>query len=150
MTTHSHLTDMEYKKLVKLDPKKSTTLAKKEAASLSFKDLPSIVFLSSSDYNIFGSLIADLRQEILKVSNNYPRNVTSAYDMLTHFELESPRRHHTERTGDKRNRENHGGCGGRDHTFVQHTTPYVTVFISGIDSRTSYLIKCFNCEKWGY
>ena len=45
-----------------------------------------------------------------KGNNNYPSPVTSAYDMLTRFELASPRRHHTERTGDK---DNWGNCGGR-------------------------------------
>ena len=41
---------------------------------------------------------------MLKVNNNYPRTITSAYEMLTRFELESPIRHHNERTGDKGNR----------------------------------------------
>ena len=31
--TNTHLTDMKYKKLIKLDPNKSTTLANKEAVS---------------------------------------------------------------------------------------------------------------------
>ena len=42
---------------------------------------------------------------MIKLNNNYPRAVTSAYDMLTRFELASPRLHHTERTEDKGNRE---------------------------------------------
>ena len=56
MTTHSWLTDIEYKKLVEVDPNKSTTLAKKKAASSSSESLKSF-FLSSSDYNRFGSLM---------------------------------------------------------------------------------------------
>ena len=40
----SHLTDKEYKKLVKADPNKSTTLEKKEAASSSSEALTSMVF----------------------------------------------------------------------------------------------------------
>ena len=44
MTTCSHLTDMEYKKLVKADPNKSTTLAKKDAALSSSEALTSKFF----------------------------------------------------------------------------------------------------------
>ena len=87
---------------------------------------------------------------MLKENNKYPRTVTSAYDTLTHFELASTICHHTERTGDKGNRENFDGCGGRDHTLVQHTAPSGKVFIPGIDGRNSYFIKCFNCDKWGH
>ena len=54
---------------------------------------------------------------MLKVKNNYPSTSTSAYDMLRSFDLASPRRRHIERTGDKGNRENCGGHGGRDHKF---------------------------------
>ena len=115
---------------------------------MSSEALTAMSFLSSSYYNIFGSLIIDLRQDMIKGNNNYPRNVTSAYDMLTRFELESPRLHHTKRMGNKGNRENHRGCGGRSHTFVQHTTPSGKVFIPGIDGHTSYHIKCFNCGTW--
>ena len=68
--------------------------------------------------------------------------------MLTRFELSYLRRHHTKRMGDKGNRENCGGCGGRDHTFVQHTAPSDTVFVPGLNGRISYHIKCFNCDKW--
>ena len=94
---------MEYKKLVKLDPNKSTALAKKEAASSSSEALISLFFFSS-DYNRFGSLIVKLMQNILKENKKYLRTFTRAYDMLTRFELASPRRHHTERTGDRGNR----------------------------------------------
>ena len=94
VTTHSHLTDMKCKKLVKADPNKSTALAKNEAASSSSEALTSI-FLSSSDYNRFGSLIVDLMQDMLKGKNNHPRTITGAYDMLTRFELASSRGHHT-------------------------------------------------------
>ena len=60
-----------------------------------------IGFLSSSDYNRLGSLIAELRQEMFKEKKNYPRNVTSAYDMLINFDLASTRRHYTKRTEKK-------------------------------------------------
>ena len=82
---HSHLTDMEYKNLVKLDPNNSTTLAKKEAASSSSEALRSMIVLSSSYYNRFRYIIEDLRKYMLKVNNNNPNNVSSAYDMLTRF-----------------------------------------------------------------
>ena len=106
--------------------------------------------MSSSDFNSSGSLTVDLRQYRIKVNNNYPRTVTSDYYMLTHFELEYPRCHHTERTGDKGDRGNRRGGGGRDHTFVQYTTLSSTFFIPGIDGLTSYCIKCFSCKKWRY
>ena len=150
MTTHSHLTDMESKNMIKSDPNKTTGLAKKDTASSSSKALTAMVFLSNSDYNIFGYLIADLRQDMLKGNINYPRTVTNAYNMLPRFELAPPRLHHTNCMGDKENRENHGGRGGRDNTLSQHTAPSGAVFIPGLDGRTSYCIKCFNCEKWGY
>ena len=76
VTTHSHLKDMEYKKMIESDPKNSTESKKKEAASSSSEALTAMIFLSSSYYNRFGFLIAYLRQEILKVKNNYPRTVT--------------------------------------------------------------------------
>ena len=76
------MTDMECKKLIKAYPNKSATLAKKEAASSSPEALTSMVLLSSSDYNIFRFLMADLRQDIPKGNNNYPKTVTSAYDMI--------------------------------------------------------------------
>ena len=138
---------MECKKVLKSYLNKSTSSAKKKSASSSSEDLTAI-FLSTSDYNRFGSLIADPRQDMLKGNSNYPRTVTSAYDMLMRFELESTRLHHTERMGDKGNRENSWGRGGRDHTFVQHTAPSGKVFIPGLNGRTSYHIKCFNFEKW--
>ena len=75
-------------------------------------------------------------QDMLKGKKKSPSTVTSAYYMLTRFELASLRRHHTERTGDKGNRESRGGRGGRYHIFVQHTAPSVTVFISVIDGHT--------------
>ena len=86
---------MEYNKLVKSDPNKSITLAKKEAALSSSESLTSMVFLSSSNYNRLLSRIADLRQDMLKINNYYPMNVTSAYDMITRFELAYPRHNHT-------------------------------------------------------
>ena len=66
---------------------------------------------------------------MLEGNNNLPRTGTRAYDMITYFELASPRCHRTERTGDKGIRENCGGPGGRDHTFVQYTSPLGEVFI---------------------
>ena len=87
---------------------------------------------------------------MIKGDRNYPRTVTSAYAMLTCFQLASPRRHHTERTGDKGNRGDRGSHGGRDDTVIQHTAPSGAVFIPCIDGRTSYPIKYFNCEKWGH
>ena len=53
-------------------------------------------------------------------------------------------------TGDKGKRETRGGRGGREHTFIQHTEPSGNVFTTSIDGCTSYHIKFFNCEKWGY
>ena len=141
VNTHSHLKDMECKKLITAEPNNNISLAKEEADSSSSEALTEMVFLSSSYYNRFGSLIAFLRQNMMKGNKNYPRTVTIAYDMITHFELVSPRRHQIESTVDKGNRENCGGRGGRDHKFV---------LILGLDCRTSYCIKCFNCEKWGY
>ena len=41
--------------------------------------------------------------------------------MVTHFELVCTRRHHNNCTGEKGNRENHGGHSGRDHTVVKST-----------------------------
>ena len=135
--------------MIKVDPIKSTASAKREAASSSSEALPAMVFLSSSDYNRFIYLITYLRQYMLRGKTNYPRTVTSTYDMLTSFELASPRRHHTKRMGYKGNRESCGGRGGRDHTFVQHTAPLGTVSITDLDVRTPYPNKCFNSEKWG-
>ena len=34
-----------------------------------------------------------------------------------------------------------------DHIPVQHTTPLVTFFITGLNGRTSYRIKFLNCEE---
>ena len=85
---------------------------------------------------------------MLKGNNNYSRTVTRTYDTLTRFELASPRNHHTKRIGDKGSRGSCGFCGGRNHTFVQHTTPLGTVFVPVIDGCTSYRIECFNFEKW--
>ena len=64
---HSHLTDMEYTKLVKSDPKKSTILSNKEADSSSSEALTSMFFPSSSDYNRFVSLIVDISQVWVEV-----------------------------------------------------------------------------------
>ena len=47
VTTNSHLTDMEYKKLIKSKPNKNIALEKKEAASSSSEALMEMVFLSS-------------------------------------------------------------------------------------------------------
>ena len=104
MTTHINLIDMKYKNLVKADPNKSTALAKKDSTSSSSEAQTSMGFLSSSDYNRLISLITDLRQDMLKRNNSYPRNVTSAYYIPKRFQLAYPRRHHTKRTGDKWNR----------------------------------------------
>ena len=57
---------MSCKKLIKAYPNKSTALAKKDAASSSYEALKAMVFLSNPDYNRFGSLIVDLRQDVLK------------------------------------------------------------------------------------
>ena len=70
--------------------------------------------------------------------------------MLTHSELAFPRRHNTKVLGDKVNRGNFGGRGGRYHTFMQHTAPSGTVFTPGLEGRKPYFIKCFNFEKWGH
>ena len=109
-----------------------------------------MVFLSCSYYNRFASLIIDPRKDTLKGNNNYPGTVIRAYDILTCFDLAPPRCHCTDRTGDKGNRENCGGRGGRDHTFFQHTVPSGTVFITYLKNRMLYRIKRFNCEKWGH
>ena len=61
---------------------------------------------------------------------------TSAYDILTCFELASPRHHHIECTLDNGYTENSSGRGGRDHTLKQRTVPSDTVFILVIDSHT--------------
>ena len=84
----------------------------------------------------------------MKGNNIYPMTVTSAYDMLTRFELVYPRSNHNKHMGDKGNRENSGVCYGRKHTFIQHTAPLGTFFIPGLNIHTSYSIECFNCEKW--
>ena len=139
---------MKFKNIIKVDPNKITALAKKEASLSYYEALTAMIFLSSSYYNKFVFLITDLRQDVLKGNNNYPRNLTSAYDMITRFELADPRHHRIERTGDKGNRENHEGRGGRDHTFAHHTAQSGKVFITGLDGHTSYRIRCFNCEKW--
>ena len=136
VTTHSHLKDMEYKKLIKLDTHKNATLAKREAALSSSEALTEIVFISSSNYNRIGSLIIDLRQEMLKGKNYYLRTFTNAYDLITSFELAFPRHHRIKHTGDKGNRGNHGGRGVSDHEFVQHIAPLGTVFIPGLDGHT--------------
>ena len=86
---------------------------------------------------------------MLKGNINYPSTVSSAYDMLTNFELSYPTSRNIECKGDKGNKENDGGHGGRDHTFFQHTVTSGKVFITGIDGHTSYFINCFDCEKWG-
>ena len=67
--------------------------------------------------------------------------------MLTRFELEYTRRHHTERIGDKGSMENCGSRGGSNHTFTQHTAPYNKLFIPGLDGYNSYRIKYFNFDK---
>ena len=141
---------MEFKKPIKSDPDKNVTLAKKESTSSSSEALTEMVFLPSSDYNRFSSLITDLRQDTMKGNNKYPRTVTNKYDMLKSFKLAEPRHNHIDHTGDKGNMENRGGCGGREHTFLQHTTPSGTVFVPGLIIHTSYHIKCFNGENWGY
>ena len=41
---HSHFTDMEYKKLIKVDPNKSTSLEKKGAASSYSEALTTMFF----------------------------------------------------------------------------------------------------------
>ena len=74
---------MKCKKLIKSYPSKNATLAKNEAASSSSGALTAIFFLSSSDHNISGSLIPDLIQYMLKVSDKYPSTFTNAYNMLT-------------------------------------------------------------------
>ena len=135
-TTHIHLKDMEYKKLIKLDTNKNATLVKKEAALSSSEALTEIVFLSSSNYNRLGYLIVDLRQDMMKGKKYYLSTFTNAYDLLTRFELAFPRHHRIKHTGDKGNRGNHGGRSVSDHEFVQHTTPLGTVFILGLDGHT--------------
>ena len=58
---------------------------------------------------------------MLDGNNNYPRTVTSAYDTLTHFELEAPKNHRIKRTGDIGNRGNFGRHGGMDHIDFSNT-----------------------------
>ena len=85
VNTHSHLKDMECKKLITAEPNNNISLAKEEADSSSSEALTEMVFLSSSYYNRFGSIIVDLRQDNIKGNKNYPRTEISAYDILAHF-----------------------------------------------------------------
>ena len=150
VTNHSHLTYMECKKLIKADPKKITASANKEAASSSSESPTAIVFLSISDYNRSGSLIVDIRQDMLKGNNNYPRNVTSAYDMLTRFDLDSPRCHHNKRMVENvADKIMEAVVEGTIHwSNTQHHR--VKSSFPGLYGHTPYCIKCFNCEKWGH
>ena len=66
VTTHSQLKDMEWKNIIKADQNNNTALEKKEATSSSSEALTVMVFLSSSDYNRFRSIIPDLKQDIQK------------------------------------------------------------------------------------
>ena len=98
--------------------------------------------LSRPDYNRFGSLIADLKKEMLKGNDNHPMNFTNTYDMLMHFELAAPRHHNTGCTVDRGNRKNSEVRGGRDHTFIPRTTLSGTIFSPGLENHRSYNIKC--------
>ena len=131
----------------KSGPKQEYIIGKEGGRFIIFWVPNNNVFLSNSEDNGFVSIIVDLTQDMLQGNNNYPRTVTREYDMLTRFEMASPRSYHTKRPGDKCNKENCGGRGGRDQTFIQHTAPLGTDFIPGINSRISYIIKCFNFEK---
>ena len=117
VTTHSPLIYTDKKKLTTADKKWS----KKEATSPAYEARTAMFFKSISDYNRFGFLIEDLKQDILKGKNNHPRNVTSTYDMIKRFGLSAPRHHHTECTRDRGNMNNNGGCGGWECTFKLHT-----------------------------
>ena len=147
-TNQITMKDIECKKLIKSDPRNNVTLENKEAALSSSEALTEMVLLSSSDYNRFGPLISDLRQDMPRGKINYPRTFTNEYCMLTLFDLADPRHHHIGRTGDKGNGKNHGGRGRRDHTLVQHIAPLGTVLVKDIVTLMSYCIKCFNSEKW--
>ena len=70
VTTQSRLTDTKEKNLTTSDPNKNTTLAKKEDTSSASEALTEIIFLSRSDYNRFVSLIFNLKQDMLKGSDN--------------------------------------------------------------------------------
>ena len=113
-TTHSNLKDIEFKKLIKVYTIKNLTLKNKESASSSSEALTAMVFLSSSDYDRFVSIIAYLRQDMPKGNYNYLSIATNTYAMIKRFEFAPPRHHCIRRTGDKGNRENCGGHGGRE------------------------------------
>ena len=147
-TDQDHLAKIEADTLMEEDSTLSTYEATKQGQSMASEALMAMVFLNSAKINVFGPLLKELQNDMMKGNDNYPSTVTRAYDLLNRYET-------VNRQAGNRGPRRPGGGGQpyrRAHQFAQDTrdAPTGTVFVPGTDGNTLHSMRCYECGQWGH
>ena len=106
-----------------------------------------MVFLNSSKGNVFGPLLKELQNDMMKGNDNYPTTITRAYDLINRYETVN------QQASVRRNPVRNGNPSfRRAHQFAQETreAPAGTVFVPGTDGSTLHTMRCYECGQWGH
>ena len=108
----------------------------KETAAEAFK---AVCLLENADPKRFLSLFNDLRKDMIKKQDNFPRNVVESFDMLNRWRP-------TNRMISDRNRSNTRV----GHMYAQRAgPPQGTTLVPGKDGSTRP-VQCYSCNAWGH
>ena len=137
---HSSLQKMELKKIMDkkgLDVSAATTTETEQASKVSVECSKSVFMLENADPYCFLTLFTDLRKDIIKKHDNFPRTVVETFEMLNRWKPDSNTQGNTP--------GNHQRCRRIGHTYVQTGGPPAgTEMAAGTDSTTSNVL-CYGC-----
>ena len=124
-----------------LDVTAATMTETEQASKVSIKCFKSIFILENADSKRFITLFSDLRKDMIKKHNNFPKTVVEMFDMLNRWKPEGNWR--TLGSPSNQHRRRHIG-----HTYTQTTGPLQgTELVLGCDGTTSNVL-CYGCQNW--
>ena len=142
---HDSLKKMELKKIMDekgLDVAAATTTETEQAEKVSAECFKSIFMLENANPQRFLTLFTDLRKDMIKKHDNFPRTVVETFDMLNRWKPGGS----TRNTG-LNNQQRRQRIG---HTYTQTTGPPAgTELVSGRNG-TTVNVLCYGCQNWGH
>ena len=142
---HSSLKKLELKKIMDekgLATSAATTTEKEQATKVSEEGLKAVFMLENADPRRFLTLFTDLRKDMIKKHDNFPRTVVESFDMLNRWKVDG-----NARGGAPGNQNRRRRIG---HTYAQANGPPAgTELVPGTDGTTANVL-CYGCQQWGH